>query len=248
MGCQLPKFLNLSPIFMGLLSEPSRSSKDKAREHIKKYVPSALSIIYCRWKRTLTVEICRWGAGVAGSGIQGVRVAALPLRVPAWAGRGEGGGRGVAWVLIHLLKLPLEKPTHGVSVNNLQGGAEAGIISKLFTLISTPLITKELRFCFANIFCLTTVACCMEAIHTSFSQDYWYKRVLCLAMWDCMEPISCCSQLREGVSHGTGSNQSGLFAQVNNYRTLHPLPNPISSANALIRERTEQGGDQIIYA
>ena len=77
---------------MGLLSEPPWSRKDKARERIKKRVPSALSMIYHHWKRTLTVEMCCRGAGVAGSGIQGVRVAALPLRVPARAGRGEGGG------------------------------------------------------------------------------------------------------------------------------------------------------------
>lgn len=71
--------------------------------------------------RALTVVGCCRGAGIAGIGIQGVRVAALPLRVPARAGGGEGGGRGVARVFVHLLELPLEKPAHGARVNSLQG-------------------------------------------------------------------------------------------------------------------------------
>lgn len=33
-GCQLPKFLNFSPMFMGLLSGPWWSSEEKARKHI----------------------------------------------------------------------------------------------------------------------------------------------------------------------------------------------------------------------
>lgn len=43
---------------------------------------------------------------------------------------------------MHLLKLPLEKPTHGV--NNLHGGEEGGgVVSELFTLITANLITKK---------------------------------------------------------------------------------------------------------
>lgn len=75
--------------------------------------------------RVLTVIVCCRGARVAGIGIQGVRVAALPLRVPARAGRGEGGGRGVARVFVHLLELPLEEPAHGASVDTLQKRADA---------------------------------------------------------------------------------------------------------------------------
>lgn len=117
----------ISPPFLWLCYQSLHGAVKTRREHtLKKYVPSALSMIYYPWKRTLTVEICCRGAGVAGSGIQGVWVAALALRVPGWAGGGEGGGRGrgVARVLIHLLKLPLEKPTHGVSESSLHREAE----------------------------------------------------------------------------------------------------------------------------
>ena len=68
-----------------------------------------------------------WLAGVAGGGVQRVRVAALTLRVPARVGRGgEGGGRGVAPLLVHLLILPLEKPTHGACVESLSENGEGG--------------------------------------------------------------------------------------------------------------------------
>lgn len=146
MSCQLPKFLNSLPFLWVCYQSLHRVVKTRQENALKSmYHQLFLWFIVAG---TLTVEICCWGAGVAGSGIQGVRVAALPLRVPARAGRGEGGGWGVAWVLIHLLKLPLEKPTHGVSANNLQERAEGGVISKLFTLIWTALITNSSSFVF----------------------------------------------------------------------------------------------------
>lgn len=89
--------------------------------------------------------------------------------------------------------------------------------------------------------------------HSSFLFHFIFYSLVCTGE-SCAQPcetigiqISCCMQLRVEISHSTGSNQSGLFTQVNNYWTLCPPPDPISSANALIREkRPSTEGDQII--